>query len=258
MSDESIVTPTKKSKFLKLALLVISLFWVIVIVAFLFPQTQYRAGNIFFGEVPALYNLTIAQVLFTHASYPIIGAAPQFAHYQLSRTYFIKGELYTSLFEAKKELELYPQNKRTYYILGLTYGYLGQEEEAIEAFSSFIEAYPESWAARNDKAWLQFRIGDIEGALLTMAPVTHLENPWVLNTYGTLLLNSDRLLEAKEVFLHAEAVVQKITADDWGSAYPGNDPRIYETGLTGMRTSIEENLQIVEDRLLSPNKESSE
>ena len=245
--------PPDKSKFLNLLLGVVCIFWLIVMCAFLSPQIQYRAGNLFFGEIPALYNLTIAQAFYTYAAYPLIGNAPEFAHYQLSRTYFIKGWQYEALKEAEKELELYPDNKRTYYILGLTYGYMNQEREAIEAFSKFIEAYPDSWAARNDSAWLQFRIGDIEGALQTIEPVSNLENPWVLNTYGTLLLNSGSVLEAKEVFLRAQAVVLRLSADDWGSAYPGNDPRVYDAGLMGMKNSIEENLAIVERLLLSPN-----
>jgi len=128
---------------------------------------------------------------------------------------------------------------------------MNQEEKAINSFSKFIDAYPDSWAARNDKAWLQFRIGDIEGALETMGPVSNLDNPWVLNTYGTLLLNSGRLQESKEVLLRALNIVQKLTADDWGRAYPGNDPRIYEVGLMEMRASIEGNLKILDALLLS-------
>lgn len=233
--------------------LIVSLcfFWIAIIILLLFPQNQYRAGNVFFGDFPALYNLRIAQAFFTGASYPLIGSAPVFAHYQLSRTYFIEGDLYQALVEAQNELKLHPENSRTFYILGLTYGYMNQEEKAINAFSKFIDAYPDSWAARNDKAWLQFRIGDIEGALETIEPVSHLDNPWVLNTYGTLLLNSGQLQESKEVLLHALNIVQKLTADDWGRAYPGNDPRIYEVGLGEMRASIEDNLRILDATLLS-------
>jgi len=209
------------------------------------PATHYRVGNIFFGGKPALYNVNFSQYFFKYASYPLFGDAPVFAHYQLSRSYFIQGELEASLQEAHKELEVHPDNHRTYYILGLTYGYLNREEKAIEAFSKFIEAYPESWAARNDKAWLQFRVGDIEGALVTIAPVKDLQNPWVQNTYGALLLNNDKKAEAKEAFLIAQDLVSNMTEKDWGRAYPGNDPRIYDTGLEAMRLSITNNLKLI-------------
>ncbi|MBP9866972.1 MAG: hypothetical protein KBC41_02740, partial [Candidatus Pacebacteria bacterium] len=118
---------------------------------------SYRIGNIFFGDVPKLYNVTLANFFFVNASYPAIGKPVMYAHYQLSRTHFIAGDLKNALEEAEIELEIYPENTRTYYILGLTYGYLNLEEEAIDAFSKFIETHPYTWAGRNDKAWLQFR-----------------------------------------------------------------------------------------------------
>ena len=205
----------------------------------------YSIGNIFFGGQPALYNVRLAQYFFKAAAYPLLGEAPVFAHYQLSRTYFIQGELEISLQEALHELNQYPDNKRTYYILGLTYGYLNREAEAIDAFSEFIKAYPESWAARNDMAWLQFRVGDVEGALATLEPVSTVQNPWVQNTYGTLLLNSGRKTEAKAAFLLAESLALNMTEETWGKAYPGNDPRVYGMGLEAMKLSIAKNLDLV-------------
>lgn len=223
-------------------------FYLISIIMFLYaaslPSTVYKLGNVFFGEYPKLYNVGLAQKLFTYASYPFHGAAPQFAHYQLSRTNFIQGKFDSSIAEALKELEYYPENKRTYYILGLTYGYVDKEEEAIEAFSKFIEYNPGSWAARNDKAWLQFRIGDIDGALETIEPVKEIQNPWVQNTYGTLLLNKRKYEEAEKVFLLAKNLVQNMTEQEWGVAYPGNDPRVYAAGLSGMKKSINQNLEL--------------
>jgi len=214
----------------------------------------YNIGNVFFGGSPSLYNVRLAQYFFNAAAYPLLGEAPVFAHYQLSRTYFIQGELELSLQEAQNELRQHPENKRTYYILGLTYGYLNREVEAIEAFSEFIKAYPESWAARNDMAWLQFRIGDLEGALTTLEPVSTVQNPWVQNTYGTLLLNSGKKVEAKEVFLLAEELVLNMNEETWGKAYPGNDPRVYSVGLEAMKLSIAKNLELIteSDTYLSP------
>ncbi len=219
----------------------------LVLFCMLLPVTHYKLGNIFFGEVPTLYNVRLAQYFFQYASNPLLGMAEPWAHYQLSRTYFIQGEMDKSLAEAYRELEVYPDNMRTYYILGLTLGYMDREEEAIEAFGKFIEWKPESWAARNDRAWLQFRIGDFEGALKTLEPVaSSTGNPWVQNTYGTLLMNQGRYTEAKKAFEHAQVFAGHMTEEGWGRAYPGNDPRVYASGLEGMRGSIDKNLKILE------------
>lgn len=213
---------------------------------FLFPGLYYRLGNIFFGEVPSLYNVNLAQYLFTYAAYPIVGDSAEFAHYQLSRTYFVKGELEFALNEAQIELEKYPTHTRTYYILGITQGYLNNEEQAIEAFTKFIDAYPATWAGRNDKAWIQFRIGDLQGALETIEPVAgNIDNPWVQNTYGTILLNLGRYNEAKKAFLHAQEALFAMSEEEWGGSYPGNDPRIYGTGLRAMEKSIESNIKLI-------------
>ena len=213
------------------------------------PSIDYKLGNIFFGQVPRLYNLTLAQLFFTHASYPPLGKPYPYAHHQLSRTYFISGNLNIALSEAKKELEMYPENTATYYILGLTYGFMNMEEEAIDAFSQFIQYNPDSWAAKNDKAWLQFRIGDIDGSLKTMksAVLSHGDNPWVLNTYGTLLINKKRYREAGVILEKALAYAKMMTEEEWGNAYPGNDPRIYKVGLQAMISSIQGNLAIVKN-----------
>lgn len=211
----------------------------------------YKIGNIFFGGVSKLYNVNLANFFFKHSAYPLFGKSAPYAHHQLSRTYFIQGKLGLAMDEAKKELEVYPNHLATYYIIGLTYGYMNLEKEAIDAFSKYIKYNPTAWAPRNDKAWLQFRIGDIDGAIETIAPIatsTNLNNPWVQNTYGTLLMNKKRYKEAREAFLRARETTSTMTESVWGYAYPGNDPRIYGMGLNAMKKSIEDNLKSLDSR----------
>lgn len=207
-------------------------------------------GNKLFGDIPKLYNVNLAQYFFIYAAYPLVGEHAPYAHYQLSRTYFIQGRQENALREAEKELDAFPEHKRTYYILGLTLGYMDRVDEAIEAFGKFIEWKPETWAARNDRAWLQFRKGDIDGALETLKPVINqTKNPWVQNTYGTLLLNNGRYDEARVAFEYAHGITESMTEETWGMAYPGNDPRVYEIGLKAMRMSIRDNLELLEKTL---------
>lgn len=212
--------------------------------------TNLVIGNIFFGKVPVLYNVTLANFFFKRASYPLFQKPVMLAHYQLGRTYFIQGKLEHALMEIEKEVSLYPENKHSYYMLGLTYAYLNKERLAIESFDAFLEWMPDSWAGRNDKAWLEFRIGKIDDALETIEPVAHLtDNPWVQNTYGVILMNKGEYQKAQTAFLYAKTTALSLTDEGWGKAYPGNDPRIYSMGLDAMRKSIENNLQLITKKL---------
>jgi tetratricopeptide (TPR) repeat protein len=223
---------------------------VLLYITFL-PNLNYEVGNIFFGGVPKLYNIKLAQFFFERASYPLLGKSYPYAHHQLSRTYFIQGDLDTSINEAHKELEIYPDHMATYYIIGLTLGYMNHEKKAIEAFTKYIEYNPASWAARNDKAWLQFRIGDIDGAIVTLEPLVKnfKYTPWVQNTYCALLIAKKDYSKALEPCMNAQEDVKDMTEVDWGHAYPGNDPRIYSIGLEAMKISINQNMQIINKNL---------
>lgn len=204
----------------------------------------------FFGKPSTLYNVTLAQVLLYQASYPVLGNPVPYAHHQLSRTFFIQGNLDEALSEARKELTIYPNDTATYYVLGLTLGFMNREKEAIEAFSEFIKYNPGTWSAANDKAWLQFRIGDIQGAVMTIKPMADraTDNAWIQNTYCTLMINVKDYISAKKACMLAKKAAEKMTEKDWGRAYPGNDPRIYGTGLNAMRMSIDENLKLLDEK----------
>lgn len=224
---------------------------ILLITIFLSPSATFRIGNFFFGDIPQLYNIQVARFLFERAAYPPLSKTPPpYAHYQLSRTYFVTGDLYRALDEARTELRIYPEHTGTYYILGLTYGYLNRHHEAIDAFSSYIETHPGTWAGRNDKAWLQFRIGNIAGAIETIEPIA--ENfkytPWIQNTYCALLMNQNRLAEAEIACNNVREAVEKMSELDWGYAYPGNDPAIYGTGLELMKQSVKQNLDLLAEK----------
>lgn len=223
---------------------------------FLLPQPAFKAGNLFFGGIQPLYNITFSKALFLTATHPVLGNnPPQFAHYQLSRIYFIEGNHYRAIDEAKKELALYPDSVTSYYILGLAYGYLNRTHEAIEYFSKYVEAHPDTWAGRNDMAWLQFRIGDINGALKTIKPVVlnYPNTPWIQNTYCTLLINTNEFKKALEVCDRAKILIYAMTPEDWGRSYPGNDSRIYDDGLEAMKKSVSSNIAILEGKMENGN-----
>jgi tetratricopeptide (TPR) repeat protein len=227
------------------------LLFLVCIYSFMYSYPYYRLGDLFFGSVPALYNARFAQFFFGRAAHPFFGSPAPYAHHELSRTYFIQGDLLEALKDAQEELRLYPDHTATYYILGLTYGYMGRTQSAIDAFSHYIDTHPETWAGRNDLAWIQFRAGDIQGALETIQPAYKMypDNPWVLNTYGVLLINSNKLSEAQKILQEGSTLANSMTLDKWGRAYPGNDPRVYATGLSAMQKSFKDNLLLVEKKM---------
>jgi tetratricopeptide (TPR) repeat protein len=228
---------------------------VLLLFALFSPTINYRLGLVFFGKNNLIYNTSIARYFFTYASDPILGNPIPFAHYQLARISFIQGNLDRAIYELETDFKQNPKNNKAYYLLGLVYGYQNKEYQAIDAFSTYIEKEPTTWAGRNDKAWLQFRVGDIDGALQTIEPVRgQRTNPWIQNTYGVLLMNKEKYSEAKEALLAANTVAQSMSAHDWGYAYPGNDPRIYSAGLDAMKKSIQSNLELVDNKAQTISK----
>lgn len=222
----------------------------LIVYGLLSPSLYYKVGVAFFGEIPSLYNVRVAKYLFTYASYPPVGKAEAYAHHQLSRTLFILGDLEGSRTEAERELIAYPDHIQTRYVLALAYGHLGENERAIEEFSVFIEKYPTSWVGRNDKAWVQFRAGDVRGALQTIEPIVedNEDNPWVQNTYGLVLLSLGRYDEAKEALFNAQEASYVLSQHPPTVPYPSVDPDIYEAEFRAMQNSIESNIRMLESK----------
>jgi hypothetical protein len=61
--------------------------------------------------------------------------------------------------------------------------------------------------------------------------------------------NKNDLEKAKEVIILAGLAADKLTEEEWGHAYTGNDPRVYFEGLTQMRISIKDNLSLVDKKI---------
>lgn len=170
----------------------------------------------------------------------------RFIYYQLSRLSFIKGDLRKSVAYADKELFHYADNCRTHYIRGLAFAYQDKLDEAISDFKIFNNCFPLTWAGHNDLAWFYFRRGDFSGARDVLEKVIDIypDNIWLLNSYGTVLLNIGEKTKAREYLIKAQEVVSHMTEKEWGAAYPGNDPRVYGLGLNSLKESIKKNLDL--------------
>ena len=206
-------------------------------------REAFEIGNYYFGG--GAYDLQKAENYFRAALF--LNPSLRGAHYQLARVYFIRGDFTAAEVEINKELELYPEFGRSHYVRGLIYGYSGRLALAETEFKAFLAWKPESWAGNNDLAWIYFQEGkyrearDAARAGLKVDPA----NPWLLNALGVALLNTNDKKGAKEAFTQALNVLNNMNEADWGRAYPGNDPGIYAQGYAQMKSSLEQNLQLL-------------
>ena len=206
---------------------------------------RFEIGNYYFGG--GAYNTEKAEDYFKKALE--IDTNISGAHYQIARIYFVRGNFNSALGEINKEIERHPDFRRSHYVRGLVNGYSGRLAEAESDFEEFLKWKPESWAGWNDLAWVYFQEGKYKEARdsarrgLEIYP----ENPWLLNSLGVALLNTGQKYYAKEVFARALAAVSSMSPEDWGRAYPGNNPEIYTEGLSKMKQSMRDNLKLLED-----------
>lgn len=240
----------------------LSILFAIVLLSFsLFFYEYYKRydvyfflGNTFFGEKilgHTFYAIDKAEYFFKKANQQ--DTPKKWINYQLARIRFIQGDLSGALYFADRELRLYPDNCRTHYIRGLTYGYEELLDEAIADFEIFNSCFPNTWAGHNDLAWFWFKKGDMEKVIMVAGEAITKENnslsPWLQNTYGTALMNVGRYTEAENALLMAKYLADNMTEESWGNAYPGNDPLIYGEGLYAMRSSINTNLEILRRKM---------
>lgn len=214
---------------------------------------KVELAGLFFDRNHIIYNTTLTNFFLNQALLfdSKDGTPPPYAYYQLARINFIQGNLNTALDFLSKEEHYYPDHSKVLYIRGLTLGYLGRDNEAIASFAKYVQENPESWAGRNDLSWLLFKEGRFKEAIAVIEPayITNPANPWVLNTYGILLMNTGDLKKSHEILSSGYKISLMITENGWGMAYPGNNPSIYNQGLESMRNSFLNNLQLVEQKL---------
>ncbi len=209
------------------------------------PELFLDMGSYFFRADH--YDIGKAERYFSNAA--ALDENVPYAHYQLARINFLRGDFQQALREINKEMTVQPELKQSYYVRGLIEGYAGDFTASAADFEKFISFYPFDWAGYNDLAWVYFRAGDYEkskGAALRglAAAPRNAENPWLLNSAGIALLNLNKKEEAKIYFEKALAKLEDMAPKDWGIAYPGNDPAIYAEGLAKTKESVAYNLEL--------------
>ncbi len=205
------------------------------------PNLFLEIGNSSFGH-GGKYDIQKAEMAYVRA----ITLYPDFkeAHYQLGRIHFINGKFHQVLAEMNEVLRIDPEFRKAYYMYGLINGYQGDLDAAVWGFSEFIKRDDFNWAGYNDLAWIYFKKGDYQKTKETaLEGLRHAErNPWLSNIYGVALLNLGEEEKAQEALQIALEESEKMSPNDWGIAYPGNNPEIYATGLQQTRDVIRYNL----------------
>lgn len=176
------------------------------------------------------------------------------AWHQLGRLDFLEGKFNEAIFNFSKQIEYFGDElPNVYYMLGLTYGYLGRSggeienwEKAEENFIKYLEFDPTSPWARVDLSWIYFTQGKYEAMLplLEVGLVYEPANPWLLNMYGLALLNSGDLEKAQQYFLWAKSEASRLSVEDWGKSYPGNNPEVWPQGLAEFKAAIDKNIEL--------------
>jgi tetratricopeptide (TPR) repeat protein len=174
--------------------------------------------------------------------------------YQSGRIDFINGDFDRALEKFATQIEYFGDSvHNVYYMIGLTYGYkarvsgLPEDWKAGEdAFLKFIDFSPQAPWSRVDLAWIYFSQGKYEQMLPVLQEGLQYrpDNPWLLNMYGLALFNTGNTEMAREQFYKAKEQAALLTTDDWGRAYPGNNPEAWGRGLSEFRSIIEKNIEL--------------
>ncbi len=213
-------------------------------------------GNYYFNGVigGGEYNPNIAEKAFKKAV--LINPKILWGHYQLARIIFVKGKYDEALEEISKELEANPENLRSLYVRGLIYGYrnkMGDLEKAESDFGRFILWAPKEWAGYNDLAWILSKQGKYEETEKTInlafkKILGAKNNPWLWNALGVAQLNLKKYPAAADSFKKAENLAEKLTPEEWLSAYPGNNPASAGEGLSIFLKAISQNFRRTESK----------
>ena len=247
----------RTSQLEKIILSLVILF--IVISSYILFVPKKIVGDVFFGSNVYTYSLPLARffyrqsILFDSSN----DIPPLYSHYQLGRIAFLEGKFDTALDYFDTEQKFHPDNYKVYYMRGLTLGYENRNYAAIASFEEFNRLVPNTWAGINDEAWLLYKVGDLKKARNLVEAEYQKGNmsPWILNTYGVILLNEGECEAAGLVLAIGQSNALAMNKEAWGRAYPGNSPQVYQNGLDAMRETFAENIKLSKNECKEQNVE---
>lgn len=193
-------------------------------------------------------------------------------HFLLGRLYFVDGQLYKSVQNYSKAIELNPDEKVYYYGRGLSLGFASPifYSDAESDFKKYIELdnleFQKSgfhafgaWAGYNDLAWIHFLQGNFDEAEKVSRAGLEISNlnPWLSNMLGVILLEKNSCDEALVHLSNAKNLIRSIKSEQFGEAYSGDKPDFWELGKEEMEKTINENLKLCQSEITFPQFENS-
>lgn len=215
----------------------------------------YALGEKHFNATDAdQYDVRRAQRFFRIAAtmdpqHPVV-------HHELARIDFLNGYFISALARINFQIQQHGSTvPNSYYIRGLIEGYIGEYTLAALDYERYLQFDPTNWAANNDLAWVLLKAGRLHDALeaidrgLTYFPT----NPWLLNSRAIALYELGEYDEAGVSARKASVEVEKLKAEDWLRAYPGNDPRVAAEGIAAFTKAVQDNMHRIEVQLKESN-----
>ena len=208
--------------------------------AFAYGERHFNARN------ASAYDIERAAYFFGKAA--DIDSTYPYLYHELARIAFLKGEFETAMALINMQIAQMGDNApNSYYIRALIEGYKGEYAASAKDYEYFLKFHPTNWAANNDYAWVLLKAGRAQEAKLATARALKWfpDNPWLLNTSATALYETHEYAEALRAAQKASAEVAKLSEAAWLQAYPGNDPRIANKGITAFKKAVEDNIHSI-------------
>ena len=196
---------------------------------------------------PAMYDIDRAEYFFEAAA--VLDPGIPYLFHELARISFLRGDFNKAMARIDLQIALHGDSApKAYYVRGLIEGYKGEYAEAARDYEHFLTFDPLSWAAHNDYAWVLLKAGRApEAVRVTEKGLQYFpENVWLLNTSAIALYETGEYALARERASAASAASEKITRADWLRAYPGNDPRVAQAGISTLQASARDNIHMIE------------
>lgn len=212
-------------------------------------------GEYYFGNQAAIgtagarpYDLPLAEKAFGKAIK--INPSVPVAHYMRARVEFVRADFDSALADLNSELALFPENKRTLYMRGLTYAYRGLPGDLLLAeqdFREFTTWASREWAGYNDLAFVLAKEKKYsEAAKVLKEAIAKAEggatNPWLWDALGVMELNINNPVQAVSALTKAQKYAAMLTETDWQRAYPGNNPTMAAQGIGFIQGGIAKNI----------------
>lgn len=215
----------------------------------------FTIGEYYFGNQSAIgtpaarpYDLSLAEKAYGKAIE--INSSIAFARYMRARIEFVRADFDAAVADLNAELSLYPANKRTLYMRGLTYAYRGLPGDlslAEDDFKTFILWTPREWAGYNDLAFVLAKENKYaDAAKVLKEGIAKADdgaaNPWLWDALGVMELNLNENKAALASLIKAQALAAPLTDIDWQRAYPGNNPSKAHSGIEAIKNGIARNV----------------